>query len=640
MVYGLKLDRAGFPYVMGTTVGTWPVINVTFSNAGGRQFISKLQPDFSAYVYSTVFGNGQAQPNISPIAFLVDRCENVYVSGWGGGINNSQQYSTGNTRGLPKVNPLATSFAPDDGQDFYFFVLEKNGASQLFGSHFGQNNGIGDHVDGGTSRFDENGVIYQAICANCGNNVPFPTTPGVWASSNGSSNCNEAAIKIEMNFTGVAASVRPTINGQVGVSKACVPFTVYFSDTLSQGVRYYWSYGDGRTNTTNTASDTITYSVPGTYLVTLISEDSSTCNIRDTAQILIVAGNKEADPDFIFSKIPPCQNLSYEFTNTTVSSTGSSFAPNSFEWDFGDGTPPVRASFSPSVTHTFPSAGSYNVTLRLLDTSYCNVPAQIQKTIRVSSLVEADFEVPDTGCVPYAAVFENTSSGGTQFIWDFGDGTVISDPSLFVTHTYSSTGTYNVRLIAIDSNTCNIRDTSAIFVVVVINGPVAQFTWSPDPPQENTPVSFTNQSSGAVRYLWNFGDGQSSTETNPTHQYNESGDYTAELIAYNALGCTDTFRLRVSVLIKALLDIPNAFTPGRFGDNGIIKVKGFGLRNMIWRIYNRWGQLVFESNSVNVGWDGTFKGKDQPMDVYTYTLDAELFSGKKIRRTGDITLIR
>lgn len=640
LVYGIKFDRAGFPYVMGTTVGTWPVINVNFSNPGGKHFISKLQPDFSAYVYSTVFGNGQPQPALSPIAFLVDRCENVYVSGWGGGINVTQQYSTANTRGLPKVNPLSTAFAPDDGQDFYFFVLERNGASQLFGSHFGQNNGIGDHVDGGTSRFDENGVIYQAICANCGNNVPFPTTPGVWSSANGSSNCNEAVIKIEMNFTGVAASIRPVIDGIPGATRACVPFTIYFSDTLSEGTRYYWNYGDGRTNVTTTATDSITYSVPGTYVVTLISEDSSTCNIRDTVRIVIIAGNNEAEPDFTFRKIPPCQNLSFEFTNTSTAPAGSSFAPNSFQWDFGDGTPPVVASLNPPVIHTYAAPGTYNVTLRMLDTSFCNAPDAVTKTVRVSSLVEADFEVQDTGCVPYSAVFENTSSGGTSFIWDFGDGATSVDPSIFVSHTYTATGTYNVRLIAIDSNTCNIRDTSAIISVVVINGPDALFTWSPNPPRENTPVTFTNQSTGAVSYVWNFGDGQSSTEVNPSHQYNESGDYTVELIAYNSLGCTDTFRLTVSVFVKALLDLPNAFTPGRFGDNGIIKVKGFGLRSMVWRIYNRWGQMIFESNSVNSGWDGTFKGKLQPMDVYTYTLEAEFMDGRKVRKTGDITLIR
>ena len=83
-VFGIQFDRTGFPYVMGQTTGSWPIQNATFNNPGGKQFIAKLQPDLSAYVYSTAFGSGSSTPNISPIAFLVDRCENVYVSGWGG----------------------------------------------------------------------------------------------------------------------------------------------------------------------------------------------------------------------------------------------------------------------------------------------------------------------------------------------------------------------------------------------------------------------------------------------------------------------------------------------------------------------------------------------------------------------------
>jgi gliding motility-associated-like protein len=93
-------------------------------------------------------------------------------------------------------------------------------------------------------------------------------------------------------------------------------------------------------------------------------------------------------------------------------------------------------------------------------------------------------------------------------------------------------------------------------------------------------------------------------------------------------------------LIEPLLDVPNAFTPGRFGENGVIKVIGFGVAKMDWRIYNRWGQLVFRSSNVKNGWDGTFKGKLQPMEVYAFTLDVTFSDGRKVKRKGDITLIR
>jgi gliding motility-associated-like protein len=145
---------------------------------------------------------------------------------------------------------------------------------------------------------------------------------------------------------------------------------------------------------------------------------------------------------------------------------------------------------------------------------------------------------------------------------------------------------------------------------------------------------------GAVSYLWNFGDGDTSTLENPSHQYDATGTYTAELIAYNEAGCGDTFRLAVNVIVVPLVDVPNAFIPAQGGRNSIVKVEGFGIGKMAWKIYNRWGQLVFQSTNKSAGWNGYYKGKLQATDVYAYTLDVEFTDGKKLRKTGDITLLR
>ena len=235
LIYGLKFDRKGFPYIMGTTTGSWPVVSAAYSNPGSKQFIAKLQPDLSAYVYSTIFGTAIAQPNISPIAFLVDRCENVYVSGWGGGINGS--YSPGTTQGLPETNPLSGIPIPD-GKDFYFFVLEKNAQSRLFASHFGRNGGLGEHVDGGTSRFDANGVIYQAICGECDGSAGFPITAGA-SSCRDNGGYNLAVIKIEMNFSGVGSKVEAAVDGVVNDTIICVGGRVDFKDLVLKGKKYY-----------------------------------------------------------------------------------------------------------------------------------------------------------------------------------------------------------------------------------------------------------------------------------------------------------------------------------------------------------------------------------------------------------------
>ncbi|MEO8568759.1 MAG: SBBP repeat-containing protein, partial [Ginsengibacter sp.] len=296
-IYGIETDKFGFIYVMGTTEGKWPVKNAAYSNANSSQFICKLQPDLSSYVYSTVFGSGSAIPNISPTAFLVDRCENVYVSGWGGKSNNG--FSTGNTKGMPVTADAIKRQTDASGSDFYFFVLKKDAAAQLYGTFFGQDDppiGVtspdtfGDHVDGGTSRFDRNGVIYQAMCANCFKQVPFPGTPGAWSTRNQATTggkCNLGMLKIEMNFAGVQAGLRASIDGVAYDTVGCVPVTVNFTDTIKRGKLYYWSFGDGTGDTTTSPDANHTYTNTGIFRVRLIAIDSTTCNISDTAYTTI-----------------------------------------------------------------------------------------------------------------------------------------------------------------------------------------------------------------------------------------------------------------------------------------------------------------------------------------------------------------
>ena len=640
LIYGIQFDKYGFPYIMGATTGNWPVINAAFSNSGSKQFIAKLKPDLSDFVYSTIFGSSSLVPNISPVAFLVDRCQNVYVSGWGGKFNNDRGYPNATTGGMPvTANALKST---TDGGDLYFFVLEKNAVSQLYGSFFGQNGGFDDHVDGGTSRFDANGIIYQALCANCGGPTSagfFPTTPGAWAPTNRSANCNEAAIKIEMNFGGVGASVKATIDGVIDTI-GCVPLTIMFTDTLAKGKQYIWNYGDPndpKIDVTNAPVNysSHTYTKVGTYKLTLISIDSATCNISDTAYINVRVGNNQVKPDFTAIKNEPCTNFSYSFTNISTA-VAPNFKSNSFIWDFGDGTPPVKAGLG-NQQHTYASVGTYQVKLTVDDTTFCNSPDSITKKVRLAINVKAQFVTPEKGCKPYTAIFENTSLGGTDFIWDFGDGQTSSLPN--PTHNYTNSGTYIVKLISNDESTCNKTDSTS-FVITVYEIPSANFSATPNPGPENTPTQFRNLSIGAVRYAWDFGDGSTSTDSEPLYQFTSTGTFKVCLQAFNPAGCVDTFCLDVTAKIVPLLDVPNAFTPGKFGKNAIVHVEGFGIAKMNWKIYNRWGAVVFASTSKNQGWDGTFKGVLQPLDVYTYTLDVEFTDGKKYKKAGDITLLR
>ena len=648
-VYGVQFDKFGFPYIMGQSTGNWQSFNAAWSQPGG-QFIAKLQPDLSAFVYTTTFGTNPSLPNISPVAMLVDRCENVYISGWGGSVSNT--FRSAGTAGLSVTADAIQSTT--DGKDFYFFVLKKNATAQLFGSFFGQAGGLADHVDGGTSRFDASGVIYQAICANCRTasdviSRNFPTTPGAWAernpASNAANNCNLGMVKIEMDFAGVRAAPQSLIEGVPRDTMGCIPLTVDFTDTIQNAITYEWDFGDGSPRVTTTYPNVNTqhvYNNVGLYQVMQIAIDSSTCNIRDTAYITIKAGDNRAEPDFNPVKISGCNEtvFRYRFDNLTVAPPSQPFTNTSFKWDFGDGTAPQIAGPS-SVTHTYQSAGTYNVSLILIDSNYCNFPDTVKKQLRIATNVEAKFDIPDPGCAPYLAEFNNTSLAGQQFYWDFGDGSTSTEIS--PEHLYSIPGTYNIRLIAVDSSTCNIADTMTA-VIIVSDKPTADFSAAPQPPVVNKEITFTNLSSqDAVRFKWLFGDGDSLVTTSRLpvdHEYNATGTFDACLIAYNQYDCTDTICKPIEALIDAAVDVPNAFTPLSSDENNIIYVRGFGITKMRFIIWNRWGQKVFETASKRIGWDGKFNGVLQPMDVYAYTLDVEFFDGKKVTKTGDITLIR
>ena len=198
-------------------------------------------------------------------------------------------------------------------------------------------------------------------------------------------------------------------------------------------------------------------------------------------------------------------------------------------------------------------------------------------------------------------------------------------------------------MIANDPSTCNLSDTTTT-TINVFSIPVSNFTFSPDPPVENTPTSFNNLASpDAVKFKWLFGDGDSlltNSRLPVKHQYNATGTYNACLIAINSAGCADTLCQDVRAVIFALVDVPNAFTPQRGDVNSIVFARGFGITKIRFIIWNRWGQKVFETNDKNIGWDGKYKGVIQPMDVYAYTLDVEFFDGTKTIKKGDISLIR
>ncbi|HRI22401.1 MAG TPA: PKD domain-containing protein, partial [Panacibacter sp.] len=382
-----------------------------------------------------------------------------------------------------------------------------------------------------------------------------------------------------------------------------------------------------------------TFNSLGRFRVSLISIDSLTCNISDTSYTNIRVRDDEAHISFTNLKLPPCDSLKYQFTNTSTAPPGKPFGSQSFEWDFGDGTSIITNA--PSLTHSYPAPGQYNIALRLIDTSYCNSPDSATLTINIAANVKAQFETPSYGCAPYDALFTNTSLAGQQFFWDFGDGTVSNIES--PVHQYSIPGIYTIKLSVVDANTCNVTD-STRQTITVSDKPTSIFAFSPQTPKENTPFEFTNFSLGASLYKWIFGDGDTLLTTKKdtiiTHIYNASGIYNACLVSFNNFGCSDTTCQQVQAIIVPVVDVPNALTPNGDGINDFVRVKGFGIQKMNWRIYNRWGTLIFQTTDQNQGWDGKYKGAIQPQEVYVFVLDITYSDGTNARKKGDITLLR
>ena len=612
----VETDDNDFIYFTGQTKGAFPVTPGVYSEANGKQFIAKIDAELTTLEYSTIFGSGSSSINISPSAFLVDDCENVYVSGWGGTVNQIHNPATGFTTGMT-VTPDALQ-ASTDGSDFYFFVLSKNAIDLLFASYFG-GNFTSEHVDGGTSRFDKAGAIYQAVCAGCGGSDNFPTTDGAYSETNGSGNCNLGVIKIEFNLAGIYASAiaEPSLIG-------CAPFDVDFTNTSLGAVNYIWDFGDGSPTSTLFEPSHL-YSLPGDYEVMLIAIDSNSCNIADTAYLSVIVLSDSISAEFEYTTVENCDSVT-----ATFNLIAELLPTTNFLWNFGDGT----ISTETNPIHVYSEPGSYTITLIIDDPTSCNGIDTFTAVINYLYEFNEGFEFEAVGCLPINATFTANYVGGSDLIWDFGDGT--TGEGATVSHLFEIPGEYHVSLIALN---CGIYDT-VTQTVIIADLPVAYFADDPKYIIAETWVTFQNLSENAVAYEWTFSDGGLTTEPNGRHFFEDLTTYEVCLTAYNYNGCSDTYCRTVEAVEYGTIDIPTAFTPNGDGNNDVLFVKGIGIDNMQLLIYNRWGELVFETNNYMVGWDGTFKGNMQPMEVYVYYLIGDFADTNTFERKGNITLLR
>lgn len=425
----------------------------------------------------------------------------------------------------------------------------------------------------------------------------------------------------------VLINAKPIVQFSANISSGCAPLSLNFNDlstSTTSGSTYLWNFGDNATSSQQNPAHL--YTSTGSYTVKLYVTSPSGCNdsLIKTAYIVV-----NPSPIANFSNTSSCLNSVSSFTDN------SSGLVTSWSWNFGDG----NTSIIQNPSHVYSTPGTFSVTLFVLNSSGCS--SSITKSVTINNKPLVQFTADSlVGCSPAVINFTNqsTASLGSTNIWYFGDNSTsnLQNPS----HTYSVSGNYTIKLIVSESGGCS-DSLEKINYISIINSPTALFTVSNNTVNlPNAVISFSNTSTNYTNVEWFFGDSQNSNVNNPNHNYTDVGVYEVCLKAYNSNLCYNEFCDNIYVKASNIVAIPSTFTPNSDNINDILRVKGGPFQEMEFRIFNEWGNLIFSSSSQNDGWDGKFKGDNQPTGIYEYTLKGTTIENKIVNLYGVVKLIR
>lgn len=664
--YLLDLDPAGNVHVLGLTRGTYPISAGVYSDVNSGQFVHALDPTLSKSIFSTVIGSRKGTPDISPTAFLVNECGNIYIAGWGGVVNVRTVYnSQSSTNGMAVTSDAIRGTT--NGNNFYLAILEAGAKSMLYATFFGSVSppnpaeDRGDHVDGGTSRFDKNGIIYHATCA-CGG-TRFPTTPSAWSRTNNSDNCNNAAFKIDIDRLKAAFDVYE--GTKKDVVQGCAPLKLNFVNTSIGGVDYVWEV-NGSGFSREKIQTEFTFNQAGEYTVTLRAFNRLTCKREDIATRVIkvsslnvvTAGDttvcqgvpvpltvkggtdytwtpalgvdnpKSATPVAKVNETTEFNVLVKDASGCTVTKTvkvtiddskpdflagkdtticpgqtvvlTSSGSALGYRWSGGPSlsdTVGTRITASPKVTTTYTVEAQYGDGCRP------------KKTIKITvDSNKPDFAVSASQLICAGQTVTLRAAGtATGFVW-LGDSTLSSTTGPTVTASPAITTTYTVQAQYADG--CK-PEKQIIVQVDRTYEPLFEIVRAGEACNEPVKYQFINQTKNADRYEWNVGTGNMVTTSNVSETvYNQPGEYTISLTAYNKAGCA----LTVSRTLNAEppLVLPNVITPNNDGKNDTFVVP---VGNSSLQVYNRWGKEVFQADTYQNNW-----GKGTTNGTYFYEI--------------------
>ncbi|MCF8296729.1 MAG: PKD domain-containing protein [Saprospiraceae bacterium] len=475
----------------------------------------------------------------------------------------------------------------------------------------------------------------DGMTSTLNNTTHYYTAPGLYnvtlIGHTANNNCIDSISKTVL--------VLPKPNSSINATPefGCASLQVQF---IGDSSFHFWSFGDG--NTSSLLNPIHSYNQGGTYIVRLISENMYGCS--DTAYKTISV-YKKPTANFNRSADSSCTvPVQILYLNQSISAT-------SYLWLFGNGS---TSTLNDSIIVSYTNSGIYYDTLIVSNQYNCNDTIVKPIIIHDSPHAQGDF-TPKNGCQPLEVQFTNSTSNVTNYLWNFGDGLMTTNPN--PSHIYQNPGTYPITLFVTANNGCT---DSIMFPdsVLVYPKPQAGFTYNNlDYPLPNTGnVGFLNQSFLSNYFLWDFGDGFNDTTTNPVHQYMIYGNYLVSLYAENDFGCKDTAEDYIDLAQFKGLFVSNAFSP----DNGpeevrTFKPKGIGLKKYHLYIYDGWGNLIWETDELKntepaEGWDGRYNGVPLPQDVYVWKIEAVFLDGtpwlgKKYdnglyKNYGTLTLLR
>ncbi|WP_198664763.1 PKD domain-containing protein [Lewinella sp. IMCC34191] len=422
------------------------------------------------------------------------------------------------------------------------------------------------------------------------------------------------------------------------------PNTIFNESTLVSSITSYdWEMiGPGGELLTGTSRDFQTnINEIGVYEgIMMLNRESFADNCKDTA-VFLLGVFPDLTADFSASEVV-CEPKPIEFVNG--SSTAGGQRITAYDWDFGDNTDP---SARPDPTHQYRIPGDFRARLEITDENGCqdDVEQNVEYFPAPRTIILEPQDV--FGCVPYTNLFINRSTpidDNYIFEWQFGDGGSSSerDP----THLYGASGLYDVYLSITSPLGCSV-DTTFRQLVDVRDSPTADFYFTPEQPSNIFPdVDIIDRSVNAASHRYFITDGGEALFTSPgpdfTYRLRDTSLLSVTQVVTHPSGCLDTLTKDIRMYLQNTFNAPNAFTPNGDGLNDSWQPKGIfaGATDYLLRIWNRWGEKIYETDDFEGTWDGTHDGTASPAGGYLWDVSFTNAEGEPESFKGGVVLIR